>query len=263
MEGFKSYLLSRQVVAEHKVVFYLHWITRFYSFANKQPGDQVAKDEIGRFLKHLSKNKEKWQVEQASEAIQLYLFYRKRRADSKTQTNAKMDTQWKSANDDMVKMLHLKHLSYRTEQSYMGWLNTFHHFCNNISPDELDGSHVKNFLTPLAVERKITASTQNLAFNAILFFYRNVLDKEIGAIAGAIRASKKRRLPVVLTKKEIDGLLEHLDGINHLMAMLIYGCGLRIRECLQLRVKNIDFERSCVTIRPESSIGIICLLVTY
>ena len=115
MERFKSYLISRNVVAEHKVPFYLHWIGRFYTFGHKQPGDPVNRDEIDRFLKHLSKQKEKWQVDQASEAIQLYLFYRKRKNGKKTQTDIRVETQWKSAGDDMVKMLRLKHLSYRTE----------------------------------------------------------------------------------------------------------------------------------------------------
>ena len=211
MEGFKSYLLSRQIIAEKKVGFYLHWVARLYSFCNQQLGSEFLSADIDRFLKHLSKEKEQWQVKQASEAIQLYIFYQNRKNSRKGIEGHEIKGQWKSVAEEMVKMLRLRHRSYRTEQSYMSWLRSFHNFVNGISPHNMQGSHVKDFLTHLAVEKKIFASTQNQAFNAILFFYRHVLDKEIGSIGGAVRASKKRRLPVVLTKSEVDRLLDQLN----------------------------------------------------
>ena len=104
-------------------------------------------------------------------------------------------------------------------------------------------------MTYLAVEKKIAASTQNQAFNAILFLFRHTLNKDISDIADALRAKRNRRLPVVLTRAEIDRLFDHMDGVNRLMARLIYGCGLRLQECLQLRIKDIDLEREAVTVR--------------
>ncbi len=104
-------------------------------------------------------------------------------------------------------------------------------------------------MTYLAVERKASVSTQNQAFNAILFLFRHVMDKKIDDISDAVRAKRNRRLPVVLTKTEIGRLFDQMSGINLLMAKVVYGCGLRLRECLRLRVKDIDFERDAVTIR--------------
>jgi site-specific recombinase XerD len=103
-------------------------------------------------------------------------------------------------------------------------------------------------MTHLAVDRSVAASTQNQAFNAILFLFRHVLNKPIDDISEAIRAKRKRRLPVVLTKMEINRLLEKMSGTNLLMAKIIYGCGLRLRECVNLRIKDVDFERNAVTV---------------
>jgi integron integrase len=105
------------------------------------------------------------------------------------------------------------------------------------------------FLSYLAVERNVSASIQNQAFNAIVFLFRHVFDKDIDDIRGAIRASKKHRLPIVLTKREVYLIFDHLNRTRLLIAQLIYGCGLRLLECLRLRVKDIDFERSCITVR--------------
>jgi integron integrase len=117
------------------------------------------------------------------------------------------------------------------------------------NPFLLDSRHAKDFMTHLAVEHKVAASTQNQAFNAILFLFRHALDKEIEGIADAIRAKKTRRLPVVLTKRETLMLFDKMTGTNLLMAKTIYGAGLRLRECVQLRVKDIDFERNAITVR--------------
>jgi integron integrase len=106
-------------------------------------------------------------------------------------------------------------------------------------------------MTHLAVERRVAASTQNQAFNAILFLFRHVLDKPIDNIGEAIRAKRKRRLPVVLTKPEIKSLFEQMSGLNLLMAKTIYGCGLRLRECMNMRIKDIDFYRMAVTVHGK------------
>lgn len=99
------------------------------------------------------------------------------------------------------------------------------------------------------MERKVAASTQNQAFNAILFLFRHTLDKDIENIADAVRAKRTRRLPVVLTRSEIDRLFQKMQGVNLLMARIIYGCGLRLAECVKLRIKDIDFEREALTVR--------------
>ncbi|MBW1814197.1 MAG: integron integrase [Deltaproteobacteria bacterium] len=145
-------------------------------------------------------------------------------------------------------MLHLRQRSLRTEKTYMGWLRSFYRFLGGLPPNKVDSSHVKDFLTHLAADRKISASTQNQAFNAVLFLFRHVLDKDLNNISKAVRAQKKRRIPTMLSKNEIDKMFNLLEVLNLLMAKMIYGCGLRLMEFLNLRIKDIDFERDCVTV---------------
>jgi len=249
VEQFRTYLLSRRVTDEKRTEFYLYWLTRFHAFCKKQPTDPIITEDIERYLKHLSHSREGWQVKQASEAIQLFLFYKNQKKINHGMTNLEIGAQWKAVAEEMRKLLRLKHLSIRTEQAYIGWVRKFYKFMKGFSPYSLDSSNVKDFLTYLAVEKNVAVSTQNQAFNAILFLFRHVLDKKINDISDTVRAKRKRRLPVVLTKSEIERLFAHMSGVYLLMAKVIYGCGLRLRECLQLRVKDIDFERNAITIR--------------
>lgn len=110
-------------------------------------------------------------------------------------------------------------------------------------PDTLSGKDLQDFLSYQAVDKRVSASTQNQALNAIVFLFRHVLDKNIEGEISAVRAKKTRRLPVVLTMAETDTIFAQMEGLNRLMAMVIYGCGLRIQECLQLRIKDVDLEQ--------------------
>jgi len=148
-----------------------------------------------------------------------------------------------------VKALRLRHRAYRTEKSYLTWLYRFREFVGGKRPRELEGIDVQNFLTYLAVEKRVSASTQNQALNAIIFVFRHVLKKDIEAYIGAVRARQKRRLPVVLTKKEVQQIFDKMSGGHRLMAMLIYGCGLRLSECVRLRIKDVDLEQNIVIVR--------------
>jgi integron integrase len=149
----------------------------------------------------------------------------------------------------MRQALRLRHRASRTEEAYLSWLRKYYIFLNGKAPYSTDSSHVKDFMTYLAVEKSVAASTQNQAFNALLFLYRYVLDKPIDGISDAIRAYKPKRLPVVLTKKEVNRLFACLSGTDLLMAKVMYGTGLRLSECLQLRVQDIDFGRDVVIVR--------------
>lgn len=118
-----------------------------------------------------------------------------------------------------------------------------------ITPGELDFDDMRRYLTHLAVERNVAAATQNQALNAILFLYRHVLDIDTGEEINAVRAEKRRRLPVVLSKGEVDKVFSGMQGTMRLMAMLTYGCGLRLSECLNLRIKDLDLERDMLIVR--------------
>jgi len=222
MQDFKTYLLSMRIAGPKAVDFYLNWVAQFYNYNQKKAGDPVSKQEIERFLHHLSKKREDWQVDQASKAIKLYQFYEKRKEAGSARQSIDSNSQWRAVAVDMRKMLRLMHRSLHTERTYLGWVRRLYRFLGGQSPHSLESSHVKDFMTYLAVEQKVSASTQNQAFNAILFLFRHTLDKNIDDIADAIRAKRKIRLPVVLTRSEIERVFQKLEGTNKLMARTIY-----------------------------------------
>lgn len=151
--------------------------------------------------------------------------------------------------DCVREAIRARHYSFRTEQSYCGWVRRFILFHGKRHPLEMAEGEVNGFLTHLAVEGKVTASTQNQALSALLFLYREVLGRELDRIEGVVRAKAPKRLPVVLSREEVKAILDQMDGLERLMAGLLYGAGLRLRECLELRVKDLDFDRGELTVR--------------
>jgi integron integrase len=145
--------------------------------------------------------------------------------------------------------IRLLHYSRRTENAYVYWVRRFvvHH--GRRHPDQMGADEVRAFLSHLAVNERVTASTQNQALCALVFLYRHVLGKEPGPIEGIERAKGPKRLPVVLTRNEVRAVLGQMHGVPQLVCRLLYGAGLRLLECLTLRVKDIDFERNELTIR--------------
>ena len=141
------------------------------------------------------------------------------------------------------------HYSIRTEQTYVDWIRRFILFHGKRHPAEMGAPEVEAFLTHLAVQGKVAASTQNQALNAIVFLYRQVLKKELGWLEGVERAKKPARLPVVFTREEARAVLSRLDGIRWVMASLLYGSGLRLMECTRLRVKDVDFDQHQLIVR--------------
>lgn len=151
--------------------------------------------------------------------------------------------------DQVSDVARLRHLSLRTEVSYRGWIKRFILFNGKRHPRDLDADAVRSFLTHLAVQQQVAASTQNQALNALLFLYRQVLKVEPLKIEGVERARRSKNLPVVFTKEEANSVIAHLKGEHRLVASLLYGSGLRIMEAVRLRVKDIDFSRNEITVR--------------
>jgi len=151
--------------------------------------------------------------------------------------------------DQVRDALRRKHYSYRTEKTYLHWIRRFIYFHDKRHPRDMAEPQIAKFLTHLAVERRVSASTQNQALNAILFLYKQVIGREIGLIQGVVRAKRGERLPVVLTREEVNAVLARLTGRDWLMACLMYGAGLRVTECLRLRVKDLDFGMNQIVVR--------------
>lgn len=145
--------------------------------------------------------------------------------------------------------IRVRHYSLRTEQTYIQWIRRFILFHNKRHPNDMGEKEIEAFLTYLAVNRKVAASTQNQALSAILFLYQKVLDRKLEWLDNVVRAKRPKRLPVVLSKLETKQLINNIQGVNGLIARLLYGTGMRQMECLRLRVKDIDFHYRQITVR--------------
>lgn len=142
-----------------------------------------------------------------------------------------------------------RHFSFRTEESYVNWIHRFILFHGRKHPLLMGPDEVREFVTYLAVTKQVSASTQNQALCALIFLYRNVLDRELGFVNDIVRAQRPKRLPVVLSRDEVRAVLDELSGVRRTIVALLYGSGLRISESLELRVKDVDFERRQLTVR--------------
>ena len=143
----------------------------------------------------------------------------------------------------------VKHYSLRTEDAYLGWIKRFIFFHKMRHPSKMGGLEVEQFLTHLAVSGKVAASTQNQALSALLFLYREVINVKLPWMENVVRAKQSIRLPVVLTVEQIQRVLARLDGREWLMASLLYGTGMRLMECIRLRVKDVSFEKNEILVR--------------
>lgn len=151
--------------------------------------------------------------------------------------------------DQVREAIRSRHYSYRTEQTYVDWIRRFILFHGKRHPREMGAAEINTYLSHLAVRGRVAAATQNQALAALLFLYRDVLKVEVPRMEGIVRAKKPLRLPVVLSKDEVRRLLAAIPGRKRLIASLLYGSGLRLNECLALRVKDLDLGRGEITVR--------------
>ena len=267
MNEFQKYLIETAHIAEKYIPYYLKWVEVFLNQLSDNDKINFSSDEKENFLLFLSSEHEDWQIKQADHALRLYRHFLSIESNKKIppapfkkegieipqpplqKRDFKSTEDWKFASEEMRRIMRLRHLSYRTEKTYISWLRNFCVYVNKKDPELLSSKDVEDYLSYLAVERKVARSTQNQAFNALLFFYRYVLKKKLDDISSAVRAGVRRRLPVVLSTQEVEKALSKLKGTHNLMGMLIYGGGLRLMECIRLRVHDIDIERGTITVR--------------
>ncbi|RJQ18996.1 MAG: integron integrase [Nitrospiraceae bacterium] len=251
-------------ISDKNAKWYVEWVRQFGSYV-KTPFRNCTSQDIKKFLEHLSKNDkiETWQVEQARDALRL-LFrnvlkvpWAKSPSPSPSPARGEgiSDTPHAALRENSDIFTRLKteirflHYSIRTEQTYIQWVQRFLRFHKMKSASSISAEDVKKYLDHLAVERQVSASTQNQALNALVFLFEHVLKSEMGEIGEFTRAKRPVRLPVVLAREEADRLLKALQGAYALMAGLLYGGGLRLMECVRLRVKDIDFAQNQIIVR--------------
>ena len=151
--------------------------------------------------------------------------------------------------DRVRQAIRTRHYSRRTEEAYVHWIRRYIVFHKRAHPSTLGSSEISAFLTWLAVARHVSASTQNQALSAVLFLYRHVLGKDIGEVPSVVRARTPERVPVVLSRDEVSAVLKQLIGTMRLFVLLLYGAGLRVQECLDLRIKDVDLDRLQIVVR--------------
>jgi integron integrase len=237
------------LISSKYIPFYLKWISECYAFHDVPIEHRIMAEQKQQFLTHLSKTHENWKVKQADYALRLYNYFLSRICKEPSAFSPEIEKEWNILEENTVNALRLRHRSIRTEKTYIGWLRQFKGFVGSKGPQNLEGDDMRNFLSHLAVEKKVSTATQSQALNAIVFFYRHVLNKDVENVIDAVRAYPRRRLPVVMTVQEVEQVFDRMSGVHRLMAMLTYGCGLRVTECVSLRIKDVELERGIVIVR--------------
>jgi integron integrase len=159
--------------------------------------------------------------------------------------------EWDDVLEKLAAEIKVRHYSRKTLQTYAKWSRAFQRYLKNKSPNELTTDDVKEYLTWLAVKCHVAASTQNQAFNSLLFLFRHALKRDFGELRGVPRAKKSLYVPMVLSREEIDSILQHLYSPYNMIVKLLFGCGLRLFECLQLRVRDFNFDAGILTIHGK------------
>ena len=259
---FGEYLLAHQLAPEKHARYYVGWVRKFMTGGPHNPQFTLT-ERIDQFLADMQHTGrfEAWQVNQAEKAIRLYFNNFQGHSEwHKTETLRIAPTSDGTTNRlEAIRAcrqtLRLKHYSNRTEQTYVAWINRFFDYLLSTHHDSTAGmvriteEGVKNFLAHLATKLRVAASTQNQAFNALLFLCRDILNMPSHNLQEGVRAKRGTRLPTVLSPKEVSMLLSKMSGTAKLMAELLYGGGLRVMECCHLRIKDIDFENNLIFVR--------------
>ena len=241
-EQFAAYL-KRQGFPQRVVPWMVRWVAGFVrELGSFEDWDKCSKDYYAR----LDERVQGWQVSQAAKSVQLYHTFLEA---SPRKGPERRRLSWEEARVTAREEIRRQGKSLQTEKTYLYWINRFGRQLAETRPDECTTQHVKDFLTWLASERRVAMATQSQAFNALLFFYRYVLGTKIDDLTAVPRAHRAKRLPVVLEASEISAILSNMRDPYRLMAALMYGSGIRLKECLMLRHKDVNLDKRVLTVR--------------
>jgi integron integrase len=255
--------LKNLYVPENKIKFYFVWVKRFAAFLNGLPIRQASREMTGAFLSDLrnDSNIEEWQIDQARHALDM--LYKECLKITPSASRARQPEKFRDLITDPARLrqlhggiitqmqseIRVRHYSIRTEEAYVNWIERFLSFHGLKDPAAFDAGHIRKYLDFLAEERGVSSSTQNQALNAIVFLFTQVMKKDPGDFNDFARSKKQVRVPTALTRNEVDRLFDRLDGVYFLMAGLLWGSGLRVMECVRLRVQDVDFGTGQITVR--------------
>ncbi len=247
LEGFLGYCRRRADRLDARILArgYLDELAR-----GEPPAPHLRVEQTKQALTVFLRGIENWHWEQAADGRPTPRFRVKPGAEPEPRGDPQPVSPDRRGSEERLRAaLRVRHYALRTEQTYVLWARQFMKFHPGVAPEAWEGSHVRRFLEHLAIGRGVGATTQNQALSALLFFFRHVLDRDLGELGETVRAKRGRRLPVVLAREEVRRLLGASVGTTGLMLRLMYGCGLRLMECLRLRVKDVESDRELVMIR--------------
>ena len=251
---FQKYLLEKKLAPEKNIPYLAYWVSRFLSFCRKRDlaSDEYHETAVIEFLDVLRADEKipDWQPRQADDALKLYYFNYLGRGGAGTAPGLKSD-EVPEALAEVKRLIRLRHYSYSTERTYLHWIGQFFSYAltEGKKPADLSSAEYKDFLGHLALKKRVSASTQNQAFNAVLFLYRHVLGKETGDLGNTVRAKRGQKLPAVLSVEEVRQLFSGMEEPYRLITEMLYGSGMRLMELARLRVKDIDFEAGTIFVR--------------
>lgn len=270
LAGFADWLRERRLARENRVPYFLKWVGRFLGMTKSRQGE-AWHDTLRVFLEDLEAGAlPDWQIRQAADAVSLYCGQYLETAGEgggsgevpdgspgrPASPGGRQPVAAGAAVDDpealvgeVRQLLELRHYSRRTLRSYTGWARRYLAYVKSTGSRMPGSRNARAFLSYLVTEGRVAASTQNQAFNAILFLHRHVLHDDLGDMSDTVRARRGRKLPVVLTIDEVRDVFSHLEGTGRLMIEMIYGGGLRVSELVLLRVKDVDIAAETITVR--------------
>lgn len=235
LAALEKHIRERDLARPRHVRFLVHWVERY--LRSGLPAAEMLATELE------SEGKEPWQIRQALDAVKLYRQMFPEAPESSTESPGTDDPITR-----LVDALRVRHYSYSTEKTYSGWCRRYLDYCARTGQKRTLDSSFREFISSLALKDGVSASTQNQAFDAVLFLFRNVWNVEPAGIE-SVRARKGKRLPAVLTREEVASILAHAGGTAGLVLKVIYSAGLRLHEALSLRIQDIDFEGGGITVR--------------
>jgi integron integrase len=251
-------LLFEKSIPKASHLHYQKWLRYYLDFCNKYQLSPANKQTLLQFTSKLAEKRQTpEQQQQAAHAVSLYYqlnasgsepLNHHQTVPHETAECKQGNGGWKSVLNDLSAEIKTRHYSPKTLRAYTHWAAQFRNFTQFKETQALSSKDVKAFMRFLAVKREVSASTQNQAFNALLFFYRHILKKDFGEHKDNVRAKRKLYIPVVLSREEVDLVLKNLSYPYDLVVKLLYGCGLRLFECLNLRVQNFNFDAGILTI---------------
>lgn len=255
---FGKFLLESRLIAPGKEKYMIHWTRKFFEYRLQHPQLRWS-DLLPLYLKELNiaASYKDWQIRQADQAVRLYFINFSMSSSSVTpgpDSSTENPAPQKTALKCFQEALRLRNYALRTERTYLYWVVQYFRYCKTRNPLLSENSPcstdlIKDFLAHLVMSKNVSASTQNQAFNSLLMFFRLVFNQDLGDLKNTVRARTGQKLPVVLSVDETKKLLECVKGTIGLMLKIIYGGGLRVNECCSLRIKDIDFDQSLITVR--------------